>query len=425
MKVLYQRILGTTAALVLLVGDAAIAQSDVASFYKGKKIKLIVSSSPGGGYDSYSRVLASHMKKFVPGKPSIVVQNMPGAGGVRAANYLYNVAPKDGTVFANIQRTVPFLQIFGKKGPKFVAAKFNWIGSLNNEVTICSAWKTSKVKTFDDLKKYPLITGGSGPNDTETVPALLNNTLGTKFKIISGYPSSTAITLAMERGEVEALCSSYSSLRARNADWFKNDKINILVQASTRKHPDLPNVPLALDLAPDKTTRDMMALNDARLEIGRPYLAPPGVPASRVAALRNAFDKTVTDKTFVKAVRDQKRTLAPVSGKDVQALIERVSKTDKALIAKLNDALVYRGVKGKAKVKLVQAVGPITDIKRGGRRISIKAKGGKTFKAKISGSRTKITVAGKKAKRKVFKKGMICTIKSPANGEEATNVDCK
>ena len=417
--------LGLSVASLVVATSPLLAQGSVAGFYKGKKIKIIVSSSPGGGYDAYSRVLAGVMGKYIPGKPGVIVQNMPGAGGVRAANFLYNVAPKDGTVIANIQRTVPFLQIFGKKGPQFIASKFNWIGSMNNEVTICSAMKTSGIKSFEDVKNKQLIMGGSGPNDTETVPALMNNVFGTKFKIISGYPSSTAITLAMERGEVQGLCSSYGSLRSRNADWFEKKKINILVQLSTRKHPDIPNVPLALDMAKDQETKELLALNDARLEMGRPFLAPPNVPADRVAALRNAFDKSMTDKDLLRNIKSQGRGVSPVSGKDVQALIERVSKADKALIAKLNDAIVYKGVKGKAKVRLVSATGTIAEIKRGGRRIAIKAKGGKTFKAKVSGSRTKITVAGKKAKRKAFKVGMTCTIKSPANGEEATNIDCK
>ncbi len=425
MKHSYHKVLGLAAALTMAIAPVGYAQDKVAAFYKGKKMKLVISSSPGGGYDTYGRVLAQHLVKFIPGQPSMVVQNMPGAGGVRAANFLYNVAPKDGTMIGGIQRTVPFLQILGlKKGPKFIASKFNWLGSLNNEIAICVAMKTAKAKTFEDLKSTPLIVGGSGPNDTEQIPALLNNKLGAKFKIIAGYPSSTAITLAMERGEVEGLCASYSSIKARNAVWFEKKRINILIQSSTRKHPDLPNVPLALDLAPDKETRDLMALNDARLEIGRPYLAPPGVPAARVAALRAAFDKLVKDKAFQGDVRKQGRTLAPVSGIDVQALLTRVSKTDKSIVAKLNDALVYRGVRGKAKVEFKTATGKVTYTKRGGRRIAVKFGGGE-YKAKVSGSRTKITIAGKKAKRKKITVGMTCTIRSPGNGQEATNIDCK
>src|SRR5581483_3698198 len=181
---------------------AAATQNSVADFYKGKDIKIIVSSGAGGGYDAYARLVAKHLGKHIPGNPSIIVQNMPGAGGVVAANFIYNVAPKDGTVIGEVQRAVPFLQILGEKGPQFETDKFNWLGSLASEVTLCVSWHTSPVKTFEDLKKTELVVGGSGPNDTEQVPALLNNLLGTKFKIVSGYPSSTAVTLAVERGEV-------------------------------------------------------------------------------------------------------------------------------------------------------------------------------------------------------------------------------
>jgi tripartite-type tricarboxylate transporter receptor subunit TctC len=365
------------------------------------------------------------MVNHIPGKPTMVVQNMPGGGGVVAANFMYNIAPKDGSVIANIQRQVPFLQILGKRGPKFEAAKFNWIGSLNNEVTVCVALKSAKVKSLADLKNNELLIGGSGPNDTETVPAILNNTLGTKFKLISGYPSSTAITLAMERGEVEAVCSSYSSLRSRNADWFKKDFINIIIQTSTRKHPELPNVPLALDEAQDPATRALLELNDARLEIGRPFLAPPNVPAERVKALRDAFEKTTTDKTFLADVAKQRRDINPVNGDAVQALIERVAKTDKAILAKLDDVIIYKGTKGKAQIKLAEFTAPIAELQNGGRAIVLKNSAGKTFKAKVSGSRTKITVAGASAKRSAMQVGMVCTVKALANGEEAANIDCK
>ena len=194
----------------MLAASSASAQDSVANFYnENDTVRLLVGSEPGGGYDGYARLLARHLGKFIPGNPTILVQNMPGAGGIVAANYLYNVAPKDGTVMAQVQRLVPFVQIMGEPGPQFETAKFNWLGSLASEVTVCVSWKKSTdIKTFADVQKKELIVGGSGPNDTETVPAILNNVLGAKFKIISGYPSSTAVTLAVERGEVQGICSS-------------------------------------------------------------------------------------------------------------------------------------------------------------------------------------------------------------------------
>ncbi len=293
---------------------AAATQNSVADFYKGKDIKIIVSSGAGGGYDAYARLVAKHLGKHIPGNPSIIVQNMPGAGGVVAANFIYNVAPKDGTVIGEVQRAVPFLQILGEKGPQFETDKFNWLGSLASEVTLCVSWHTSPVKTFEDLKKTELVVGGSGPNDTEQVPALLNNLLGTKFKIVSGYPSSTAVTLAVERGEVQGICSSYSSLSTRNAHWFKDKQINLLVQAALHKDAHLQNVPLALDLATNPDDKAVLELNDARLGVGRPFLAPPGVPADRVKALREAFIATAKDADFLADAKKQKHEIDLVTG---------------------------------------------------------------------------------------------------------------
>lgn len=427
-KLLLRRSLASLLPPVLaaaMAGTPAMAQSKVADFYKGKEIKVLVSSAAGGGYDSYSRLLAAHFGRFIPGEPNVVVENMPGTGGLKAANYLYNEAPRDGLMFGNVQRQVPFSQIMKDKRAKFIAAKFNWIGSMNNEVTVCVAWHQSPVKSFDDLRKYPLVIGGSGPNDTELVPAFLNNTLGTNFDIVTGYGSATSITLAIESGEVEGTCTSFSSLQSRNADWFKNKKIKIIVQASTRKHPDLPDVPLALDLAKDPELRELMALNDARLEIGRPFLAPPEVPADRVAALRTAFDRTMVDAKFKADVKLQKRDVTPVSGKDVQALIERVSKASDTMIARLNDALIYKAKKAGAKIEMKEVEGPVTAIENEGRRVAIKGEEDAEYKAKVSPTRTVVTIAGKPTSPADLAVGMTCTIRSLGSGLEAVNVSCK
>jgi tripartite-type tricarboxylate transporter receptor subunit TctC len=338
--------LACTAALA----SAASAQT-VEEFYKNKQLRLIVSSEPGGGYDNYARLVARHIGNHIPGNPSVIVQNMPGAGGLTAANNIYNVAPKDGTVIGHVQRNVPFMAIQGLQGPRFDPTKFNWLGSLNNEVNVCVAWHTSKVKTVQDALKTELVVGGSGPNDTEVTPALLNNILGTKFRIISGYPSSSSVTLAMERGEVEGLCSSYSSIENRNAHWLRENKINFLVQNSVRKHPDLPNVPLALEFAKNEEDRQLIELNDARLIMGRPFMAPPDVPDDRVKALRAAFSAMVKDANFVADAKKQNLELTPVDGDDVQALLERVSKTPKAIIERMNDAQIYKGERGRAPEK--------------------------------------------------------------------------
>ena len=410
----------------VLAASTAFAQDPTADFYKkNNTIRLLVGSEAGGGYDGYSRLLARHLGRFIPGNPTIVVQNMPGAGGIVAANYLYNAAPKDGTAMAQVQRLVPFVQIMGEPGPQFETAKFNWLGSLASEVTTCVSWHTSPVKTFEDLKKTELIVGGSGPNDTESVPALLNNVLGTKFKIISGYPSSTAVTLAVERGEVHGICSSYSSLSSRNANWFKDKKINILVQASTQKHPEMPNVPLALDLATNPEDKALLEFNDARLAIGRPFMLPPGVPPERVKALRTAFNQMVKDKQFLADAAKEKRELDVVNGDDMQQLLERLSKTPKALVERLADAIKYKGPTIKANIKVETTDGSIAELQNGGRKVVFKLKDGKTFTAGVSGSRTKVKVAGKDAQRDDLKVGQNCAFAAPADGQEASLIDCK
>jgi len=412
----------------VLAASTAYAQDPVADFYKkNNTIRLLVGSEAGGGYDAYARLLARHISKFIPGNPTIVVQNMPGAGGIVAANYLYNAAPKDGSAMAQVQRLVPFVQIMGEPGPQFETAKFNWLGSLASEVTVCVSWKASTdVKTFEDLKKKELIIGGSGPNDTETVPATLNNVLGAKFKLITGYPSSTAITLAMERGEVSAVCSSYSSLATRNAHWFRDDKVNFLVQASTQKHPALPNVPLALELATNPDDKALLEFSDARLAIGRPFMLPPGVPAERVKALRAAFDQMVKDKDFLADAEKEGRELDIVGGDEMQALLERLSKTPKAMIDRLADVIKYKGPTVTAKVEEAAAAeGAISAIEGDGAKITIKLKDGKTYNTSISGSRTNLQIAGKKADRKELKVGQVCAITAPADGQEASQVACK
>ncbi len=417
----------TLLAVCGVLAMPAMALADpVADFYtKNNQIRLIVSSDAGGGYDGYARLLARHMGKHIPGNPTFVVQNMPGAGGLVATNFLYNVAPKDGTVFGQVQRLVPFVQILGEPGAQFETVKFNWIGSLASEVELCVSWNTSPVKTFADLKKTELIVGGSGPNDTEAVPSILNNVLGTKFKIISGYPSSTAVTLAVERGEVSGICSSYSSLSTRNAYWFKEKKVNLLVQSAIKKHPDLPDVPLALDQATNPEDKALLELNDGRLATGRPFVAPPGIPAERVKALRDAFIATTKDKDFLADAEKSKHEIEAVSGEEMQALLERVSKTPKALIDRLADAQKYKGPTITAKLETPKSEGTIGELQDENRKLVLKLKDGKTFTVKVSGSRTNLKIGGQKGDRAALKVGQACVVEAPSDGEEASAIDCK
>lgn len=407
-----------------LVASPARSDESVEEFYKGTRITLIVAADAGSGNDAYARLFAGHFARFMPGQPTIAVQNMPAAGGLNAINYLYNVAPKTGAVLGNVRRSAPLMEILGRHGVRYESAKLNWLGSLNNEVTVCTALKTAAAQTFEDTQRYEVLTGGTGPNDTETSPAILNNTLGARFKIISGYGTNTAVAVAMERGEVEAMCSSYAAQKRRTPTWFSEKRVNILIQMSTRKHPDLPNVPLAIDLAPTPEIRALLEVNDSGLEMGRPFAAPPGVPQDRVTALRTAFWTMANDKEFQEAVTEQNLEANPVSGEDVQHLIERISTIDKTILEKLDDAIIYKGTKGHAKIAAIDFLGEVTALNDGGREAVFKGHGKKTLTVRISKSQTKVTIAGVPAKRGALTAGMTCKVKTPAPEETATEIDC-
>lgn len=332
-----RRFRGTVGAFIfstLIAGATAPADAQPAEqFFKGKQIKLIVGSNAGGNYDQYGRFLARHMGRHLPGHPSIVVQNMPAAGGIQAANFLYNVAPKDGLTIAHLQRTIPQAAIVGLPGTEYDATKFNWLGSLNNEVTVCVAWHEAAVKTLQDVMSRELIIGSQGQTDGDQFPAVLNTVIGTKFKMVSGYTGGGGMLLAMEQREVDGRCGwSWSSIQTQRPAWLAEKKINILVQTSLQKHPDLPDVPLAMDYV--KTPEDKQALEFlfGRNVLGRVFAAPPGVPADRIAALRAAFEAVTKDKDAVAEANKQKLELTPVSAADVQALIERFHRTPKHVI---------------------------------------------------------------------------------------------
>ncbi|MFM1815750.1 MAG: hypothetical protein RLZ98_2445, partial [Pseudomonadota bacterium] len=278
------RISSLAAATLMAANTVASGQESVSAFYKGKEIKIIVGSGAGGGYDAYARFAAKFMGQHIPGNPSLSVQNMPGAGGLRATNFLYNIAPKDGTYIAHIQRTMPSHKVLGLPGAQFDPERFTWLGSLNNEVIVCVARKEAPVKTAQDLFSKEYIVGGAGAAaDSETVPSILANILGMKIKIISGYPSSTETAFAIDRGEVDGYCGSYSSVTTQQKRWFTKDgnMVNFLVQVSNKKHPELSDVPLAIDFAKSEDDRRLMELNDSRLVMGRPFVAPPNIPADR------------------------------------------------------------------------------------------------------------------------------------------------
>jgi tripartite-type tricarboxylate transporter receptor subunit TctC len=316
-----------TAVLIVALSMPLTLRADaISEFYGSRDVHLLIGYSPGGGYDTYARLLARYLGQHIPGSPTVVPENMPGAGSLRLANYLYNVAAKDGSVIGTFARGMAMEPLLGGQGTRFEAAKFSWIGSLNNEVSLCVSWHTSDVKTMQDLFTKQLIVGGTGSgSDTDVFPIVMSNLLGAHIKLISGYPGGNDILLAMERGEVDGRCSwSYSTLISRRPEWLEEGKINLLVQLALAKHPDLPDVPLVTDFAKNDDERKALELIFSRQVMGRPYAAPPGIPAQRLQALRRAFDETARDAAFRAEAERLELELNPVSGEEIDALIGRI-----------------------------------------------------------------------------------------------------
>jgi tripartite-type tricarboxylate transporter receptor subunit TctC len=265
------------------------------------------------------------------------VQNMPGAGGLTGANWLFNVAPKDGLAIGLIQRGVPFYPFFGDKNALFVPQEFNWLGSITAEVGAITVFQTSKAKTMADALELPVVLGGSGPNDSETYPFLMNNTIGTKFKIVSGYKSNTETLLAIERGEVEGLSGSWSSMKANRPKWVEDNQVRVLVQIGYTKQPDLPNVPTILEFVKTDEQRAMWNVALAMAQLGRPVAAPPGIPKELAAILRKAFWDTMQDPAFVAEMEGARREVSPESGESTEKILASVAATPPATLSKLVD----------------------------------------------------------------------------------------
>ena len=322
--------------LALGLTNHATAQPAAAPFPVGKPVSIHVAAPPGGGNDNVMRLVQRNIGKYLPGNPNVVARNTPGAGGRRLGGMLYNTAPRDGTTFAITGRTVAIEPLLGNKNAKFDARQFNWIGTANVEYTTCALWHTAKVKTLQDALTTEAIVGGSGADATEVVfPKAANKLVGTKFKVVLGYPGSTEILLAMERGEVEGFCGiGWTFLKLRKGDWLKDKKINILYQMSLEKHPELPDVPAIIDHARTSDDRKVFEFLFAPQEMGRPFFAPPGVPAERVRALREAFAQTLKDPQFLADADKMGVEVQHVGGDHIQKLVERIYASPPEVIAR-------------------------------------------------------------------------------------------
>jgi tripartite-type tricarboxylate transporter receptor subunit TctC len=333
------KFLPRVAVVAVAVASAASAHAQsVADFYRGKNVDLILSTTVGTGYDTLGRIVAEHMPKHIPGNPHIVVRNQPSAGGLTAANFIYNIAPKDGTAIASVQNPVPFTPLFGEPQARFDALKMNYLGSANSEVGIAFVWKTSSIQTIQDAMQKQSTMGATGGGSTSAFQArAMNAFIGTKFKVISGYPGSTEAFLAVERGEVEGYPSIFwTTLKSTKPDWLRDNSIRMLTQLALEKHPDLPNVPLVLDFAKTPEDRAALELIFAPQLPGRPYIAPPSVPAERLKALQDAFMETMKDPDFLAEAKKRDLEIQAKSGTEVHDFIAKIYQTPKDIVERVN-----------------------------------------------------------------------------------------
>lgn len=326
---------------VLLVAGVmgVLGPAAAQDFYKDKRVTMLIGSAPGGGYDAFGRTVAKYWTEHIPGRPTFVIQNMPGAGSLVAANHIYNVAAKDGTVIGAVNPGIATDPLLSPDRAKFDAREFPWIGSPLREIQTALVWHTAPVQSLEDLKTKELLVAGSG-GATEVFPTVSQKVLGLKFKVIAGYAGTKAGGLAMERGEVQGIGgTTWASVKATYGHWLAEKKIKVIVQYGLRKHPELPDVPMLIDLAKTKEQRDALNFVLARQDLGRPYVTAPGVPADRVTLLRQTFVSTMKDPAFIKEAKQRKLDLdpEPVTGEELQKLVADIYATPKALVDRLRD----------------------------------------------------------------------------------------
>ena len=331
------------------------AADGVADFYKATTVSIVVGQAAGGGYDTYARAMARHMPRLMPGQPTMIVQNRPGAGSLSAANYVYNVAPQDGSVIVTMSRGAPMLQIMGDDGPQFEATKFQWLGSMNSEDGALYVWHTSKVKTFKDAFSETAYLGSSGPNDSEFYPALANNILGTKFALIRGYKSGPDVRLAIERGEVEGQSQTWDSVKHASPELIKEGKIRVIAQIALRPREDMTalGAPMIMDFITRENVLPQFTVEEAKTyfklmlaanQLGRPFAVGPGVPMERVDALRKAVAAVAADPAFIAENRKEGRDVDPTSGEEMQAMFAELATTPKQVLSNAKELVKFKGV---------------------------------------------------------------------------------
>ena len=343
------------AASLALACLAGAAKADAAAdFYRGRNVTIVVGYSAGGGYDVYARAVARYMNRHIPGNPNIVVTNMPGAGSLASVNFLYNVAPKDGSSMATFGRGIPMEPLIGAGKFQFEATKLNWIGSASTELSVCAVTQKSKARTFEDTLTTEIAMGGEAAgSDPDTYANLVRALTGARLKLVTGYPGGNDMALAAERGELDGRCGwSWGSVKATRPTWVSGpDALRVLLQLAVERSPEMPNVPTIYELTKSERDKQVVRLIVSRQTMARPFAAPPDVPADRVAALRAAFDATMKDKDFLAEADKLKLEVEPVSGAEVQKLIEDLYKSSPEVLARAKEVMAAGPAASVAKPK--------------------------------------------------------------------------
>jgi tripartite-type tricarboxylate transporter receptor subunit TctC len=325
-------------SLAVCVAAAMLVSSNVqaqqSGFYKGKTVTIIVGFSPGGGYDLAARTVSRYIGKYIPGNPTVIVQNMPGAGSLSSINYLANIALKDGTFLGTFSRGISFEPLVGNKSAQFDPRKLNWIGSPSRETNVTFVRQQAAAQTFEDMKtKETVIATTGGGADTATFPRIMNSIFGTKLKIVTGYPGATETLLAVDRGEADGMAGlSWGYLKASRPGWIKQNQIRVLLQFGLTKAADLPDVPSALDQVSNESDRQLLLFFLARLAMAWPIAAPPGVPADRIEILRDAFAQTMKDPEFIAEAEKQSIDVSPVTGQEIADILAKVYASEPAVL---------------------------------------------------------------------------------------------
>ncbi len=408
-----------------LIAAAPAAADEVADFYKNKTMTIWSGLSPGGSYTAYALALKDHMSKYLPGNPTIIVGSRTGGSGRVLANWMYNVGPRDGTMFGLVHERMGLEPHVYPKGTKFDGRKMSWIGSMAKQKSVCFTWHSSKIKTFEDAQKMEAIVGTSSATATGSVmPRMLNSMAGTKFKIIRGYDPAE-VFLAMERGELDGLCGyGWGSLKTARPDFIKDKKVNLILQFSDKSHAELDGkVPVMMDYITNPNDRAMLKIVFGTQEMGRPFVGPPEMPKARLAAIRKAFNDTLKDPAFLADAKKRRLEIDPITGEEIEKLINELYQTPKELAA-ITASYRKPAKVGESKRKINWKTVSVELTKKKGRYVYFMV-GGEEHRAKLSGRSTAIEIAGKKAKTKNLTVGLKCDVTYPGHHGLAKQITCK